>query len=334
MVQYFSLPVAVVLTLLAAAMWGSWMQVVKLRKDYPIIGIAFWLYTFSFIFIWVVSLILSPFLLPEGIWKATVDNLDLILEICLGGAMMSVGMILSLSVMGSIGMMLATTFNGAITSILGILTSISKEGLPDNPMALPLIISTAVVFFLASYICAYSSQMCVRDRLAAEGKKNVRVKSKITPTILLMILLNCFLANGWSIGTASGTAAGLPPILTCAYLCTGSMIGILVVCSIVFTYKHCWKTVFCVGQSKRPLVLGLVSSLCHYGGNLMSIYSMTTISATLSFLFGRTANLWTYFWGFYYGEFKGAKKKTLVVLSIGLLLYFVGLGLLFLYNFG
>ena len=65
----------------------------------------------------------------------------------------------------------------------------------------------------------------------------------------------------------------------------------------------------------------------------MSIYSMPTISATLSFLFGRTANLWTYFWGFYYKEFQGARKKTLAVLSLGLLLYFGGLGLLFLYNF-
>ncbi len=66
----------------------------------------------------------------------------------------------------------------------------------------------------------------------------------------------------------------------------------------------------------------------------MSIYSMPVISATISFLFGRTANLWTYFWGFYYKEFSGAKKKTLVVLAVGLLLYFVGIGFLFYYNYG
>ena len=51
MTTYFSTPAAVVLTLLAAAMWGSWMQVVKWRKDYPIAGIAFWLYMFSFILV-------------------------------------------------------------------------------------------------------------------------------------------------------------------------------------------------------------------------------------------------------------------------------------------
>ena len=52
MTNYFSTPVAIALTLLAAAMWGSWMQVIKLKKDYPITGIAFMLYMFSFLLVW------------------------------------------------------------------------------------------------------------------------------------------------------------------------------------------------------------------------------------------------------------------------------------------
>lgn len=335
MTQYFSMPTAVVLTLLAAAMWGSWMQVVKLKKDFPIAGIVFWLYLFSFVFVWAITLVLAPSLLPQGIWAVTMQNLPVIGKILLGGAMMSVGMLLSLTVMHSIGLMLATTLSGTITSILGIFTSVSEEGLPDNPFALPLIIATTVVFLLASFVCSYASQQCGKDRLLAQGGRGTAVKQKSTVTfkVVLMILLNSVLANGWSIGTASGTAAGLPPILTCAYLCTGSTISTLLVCGFLFTRQKCWKTIFCVGTSKQPLLLGVVSGLCHYGGNLMSIYSMPTISATLSFLFGRTANLWTYFWGFYYKEFQGARKKTLAVLSLGLLLYFGGLGLLFLYNF-
>ena len=67
MTNYFSMPVAIFLTLLAAAMWGSWMQVIKLKKDYPISGIAFLLYMFSFILVWGITLVLSPKLLPEGL---------------------------------------------------------------------------------------------------------------------------------------------------------------------------------------------------------------------------------------------------------------------------
>lgn len=45
----FSYPVAVAITLLSAAMWGSWMQVIKQRGAYPIEGIAFWMFLFSFL---------------------------------------------------------------------------------------------------------------------------------------------------------------------------------------------------------------------------------------------------------------------------------------------
>lgn len=336
MTIYFSTFTAIILTLFAAALWGSWMQVVKLKGDYPIGGIVFWLYTFAFVFIWIITLILAPSLLPEGILAVTAENLGLVATILLGGAMMSIGIYLNLVVMDNIGLMLSTTITGAVGSLLGIGTSIWQEGLPDKQFALVLIIITAIVFLLASYICSYASQMCKNDRLRAKGinPETHKQKSPITVSIILMILLNAILTNGWSIGTASGTAAGFPPLLTCAYLCTGSFISVAVVSAIRFTMKKQWKTVLCIGESKRPIVFACISGLCHYGGNLISIYCMPVISATISFLFGRTANLWTYFWGFYYKEFAGAKKKTLVVLGSGILLYFIGLTFLFLYNFG
>lgn len=335
MVNYFSTPVAIILTLVAAAMWGSWMQVVKLKKDYPIMGIAFLLYMFSFILVWGISLILSPFLLEDNIFREIAKHTDVMGEIMLGGAMMSVGLIFSLTVMSEIGLMLATTLSGAITSILGIITSISKEGLPDNPMALPLIIATAVVFLLASIICSNASSMCAKDRMEAEGKKvTEKPKTKVSVKVLLMILLNSILTNGWASGTATGTAAGLEPILTCAFMVTGSALSILVVGLVVFTRNKQWKTVLCIGSSKKPLLLGAISACCHYGGNMLSIYAMPVLSATMSFLFGKTSSLWTYFWGFYYKEFKGAKKKTLALLIFGILLYFGGIGLLFYYNYG
>lgn len=314
-------------------MWGSWMQIVKLKKNYPIMGIAFFLYMFSFILVWGITLVLSPKLLPEGLGAAIAGSTDVMWEIMLGGAMMSVGLFFSLTVMAELGLMLATTLSGTITSIMGILTNISKEGLPDNPLALPLIIATTVVFLLASYICSKASSMCAEDRNSAAGGTATKVKSKITMKMVVFIIIQSILANGWASGTATGTAAGLQPILTCAYMVTGSALSMLVVGLVVFTYKKMWKTVLCIGSSKLPLILSALSSVCHYGGNVLSIYSMPVISATLSFLFGKTSTIWTYFWGMFYGEFKGAKKKTLITLAVGLAMYFGGLGLLFVYNF-
>ena len=334
MTNYFSTPVAIALTLLAAAMWGSWMQVIKLKKDYPITGIAFMLYMFSFLLVWAITLVLSPVLLPNGFMAALEQCKHVMGEIILGGAMMSLGLVISLTIMNDLGLMLATTLSGAVTSIMGIATSISKEGLPDKPMALVLIVATAVIFIVAGYICSKASQMCAQDRMAAEGVRQEKPKSKVTLKVVVWILVDCLLMNGWASGTATGTAAGLPPIMTCAFMVTGSALSVLVLGLVLFTWKKQWKTVLCIGSSKKPLVMSAISAVCHYGGNVLSIYSMPAISATLSFLFGKTSTIWTYFWGCYYREFEGAKKITMATLFAGLALYFVGLGLLFFYNFG
>lgn len=329
---YFSTPASIVLTLLAAAMWGSWMQVIKHKREYPILGLTFLLYLFSFILVWAITLILSPRLLPEGLFATIGGSTDVMWEIMLGGAMMSAGMILSLAIMQRLGLTLATTLSGAITSILGVITSIYKEGLPDSPYALPVIVATAVIFLLAGYICSKASQMCVEDREG--GKHAEKINNPVTVKVILLIVLTSVLMNGWASGTATGTSAELPPILTCAFMVTGSAFSVAVIGSIVFTMKRQWKAVLCIGTCKRPLVLGVIAALCHYGGNVISIYAMPAISATMSFLFGKTANIWTYFWGFYYKEFEGARRKTVITLAVGLLLYFGGLGLLFLYNYG
>lgn len=333
--QYFSTGAAVSLTLLAAAMWGSWMQIIKHRKNYPLSGIAFLLYSFSFILIWIVTFVLAPSLLPAGIAATSAVYADIIPNILLGGAMMSLGMLISLQVMNSVGLLLSTAVSGALGSILGIFTSIAQEGIPDGPYTILLLVGCTIVFIAASFVCNYSAVLRDRDKAEAAGQAGTKEKKgPVTVRIVLLLLLSAFLVNGWSIGTATGTARSVPPILTCAYMATGSFLGVLMVCGIQYTAKRQWKTVLCIGSSKKPLLLSLIGSICHYGGNLISIYAMPVISATLSFLFGRTANVWTYFWGFYYKEFSGAKRRTYIVLGIGIALYFVGILLLTLFNYG
>jgi len=332
---YFSTNTAIILTLFAASMWGSWMQVIKHRKNYPLSGIAFILYFFSFIMIWVVTFALAPSLLPDGIAATSAANSDVIPTILLGGAMMGLGMLISLHVMSSVGLLLSTAVSGALGSILGLATSVAQEGIPDGRYSVILLVSCTAVFIIASFICNYSAILRDRDKAVSSGQSSAQKrKGPVTIQIVLFLLLSTFLVNGWSIGTATGTARGVPPILTCAYMATGSFLGILIVCGVTYTIKRQWKTILCVGSDKKPLLLSLIGAVCHYGGNLISIYAMPVISATLSFLFGRTANVWTYFWGFYYKEFSGAKKRTYFVLAVGIALYFIGIALLTLFNYG
>lgn len=328
---YFSVPAATVLTLLSAAMWGSWMQVVKHRKAYPIIGIVFLLYSFSLVLVWGVTLALAPTLLPDGILSATKENPAVVTEILLGGAMMSMGLFISLQVMGKVGLLLSTAISGAVGNILGILTSLMKEGLPDSPYALPLVLACTVIFIAAAFTCNYAAVLRDKDRGGSSAQSNSG--GLITPKIVFLMLLSALLTNGWSIGTASGTASGFPPILTCAYMATGSFLSVFLVCGAIFTRNKQWKQVLCIGSSKKPILMGAISAFCHYGGNLISIYAMPVLSATLSFLFGRTSNVWTYLWGLFYGEFKGSKRRTMAVLFSGILLYIAGTLLLAVFNY-
>lgn len=318
--MYFSTGMAFVLTIFAASMWGSWMQVVKHLKDYPITGLIFWLYAFSFVFIWTVTVIVAPHLMDVGIAEATSMYLPVIGRIIIGGAMMSLGLFCSLVIMNKVGLILSVTISGGVGVILGLVTSIFEEGIPEN--GLGNIVLIAVIYIIAAVCSAYASYLRNEDR----GISNT--KTTITLPLLGIMLASAVLTNGWSIGTAAGTARGIPPVLTCAYMVTGSFLSVLVISLLLFTSKKMWRTVLCIGRDKKPIYLSMISAMCHYGGNLISIYSMPALSATISFLLGRTSNLWTIFWGIFYKEFTGISLKTTITLILSISLFFFGTFLL------
>ena len=329
MTVYFSTDLAVALTLLAATMWGSWMQIVKHRGGYPITGILFLLYTFSLLLVGGVTATFAPCLLEESFWSVTARNLPVVREILFGGALMGAGMFLSLVVMNNAGLLLATTISGAVGTLLGLATSLLKEGIPQRPGAVPLVLLIATVSIVAGLVCNAASQSRDRDMGKRVGDNTV------TLPLILMALVAAACGNGWSIGTASGTANRLPPILTCFYMALGCFLSAMVICGISFNVNRQWKQVLCLGDyPKKPLLLGVIAALCHYGGNLISIYSMPTLSATVSFLFGRFATAVTIFWGLFYGEFAGSSRRTKIILTIGILLYFLNFIPLGIYTYG
>lgn len=316
---YFSLELSILLTLFAAAMWGSWMQIVNHVDDYPITGVVFWLYTFSLIIIVAATAILSPILVEGSVFEIIGQNLGSSLKILLGGGMMSLGLFFNLTIMRSIGLILATTVGGGVSTILGILTSIATEGMPEGPGAGLLIFSTTLIFIIAGFLSSYASHSRDRDRGLSKNQ------GAVTGRTLLLMIISALLANGWALGTAEGTASGLPPVVTVLLMATGSFLSVALVCSIEFTRKKQWSKVLCLGQRKKPIILSGISAMCHYGGNLISIYSMPAISATISFLLGKSAALWTIFWGMFYREFAGVSRKTQTILWASIALHIVGI---------
>ena len=314
--MYFSTPVSFILTLFAAAMWGSWTQITKHLKGYPITGLIFWLYSISFVYIWIITLLLAPALLPEGIIAAASRYADVLPKIIFGGATMSLGILCTLLVINRVGMVLSATINGGLGVILGVVISVVEEGVTERKLLLVILI--ALIYITAGLLSAYASSLRNRDH-GIKGNTN-----SISVTVLVTMIAAAVLHSGWSMAVAAGTANGIPPVLTCAFVCTGAFLSVLTVSLIIFTYKKMWKKVLCIGRSKKPVLMGLVSACCHFGGNLISIYSMPALTATISFLLGRTANLWTLVWGIYYKEFSNISKKTKFILASSIILFLLG----------
>lgn len=240
--------------------------------------------------------------------------------------MMAAGMYCSLNVMGSVGLVLSTTISGGVGVILGLVTSLMEEGIPES--GLGMIILIAAIYILAGFVSAYASKCRDIDHGIKEAK------TVITGKILFLMLLSALLTNGWSMGTAAGTARGIPPVLTCALMASGSFCGALLIGIVIFSAKKQWKQVLCIGSSKKPILMTSICAVCHYGGNLISIYSMPAISATISFLLGRTSNLWTIFWGIYYKEFSNISSRTKKILALAIALFLIGTLLVALRNAG
>lgn len=329
MTQYFSTNVSVALTLLATIMWGSWMQVVKHRGKYPVTGLIFLLYLFSLVLVGVVTAVVSPFVLTESIWSISAANPRVVAEIIFGGALMGIGMFFSLTVMSQAGLLLATTISGAVGTILGLATSLLKEGIPERPNAVLLIVLVTGMSLLAGWVCSAASRSRDKDVGKPKGTNTVTAK------IIIMSLVAAVCTNGWSIGTATGTANAFPPVLTSLYMAVGCFLSTLVMGVVLFTKNKQWKQVLCLGgYSKKPLLLGAIAAVCHFGGNILSIYSMPTLSATLSFLFARVGGVVTIAWGLYYKEFAGSSKKTKIILIAGVVIYFLTFALLGYYTYG
>lgn len=318
--------IAIFIVFFAAFLWGSWLQVRKLTGDFPLAVFMVWLYFSSallvFLVIGVVGLI-TPLQIAD---QLAGDPIRAILVLLCGGAM-AIGMYLQMKVIDKVGLILSNSVSATFGVLLGTSLSIYLGGLPQN-FSIKLVALSVVVLITATFLCQLSGKK--RDEELAYKSIEVAVKQDTKAIFLLIlssVLITCY-PLGMSIGVKTEFSPnGFSPLVCIGLLALGSFLGILTFCSFPLTIYKEWK--FLVSKKyKREIGMTCICGICHYGGNLLHVLSSKVLSTAISWLLGRSGNMWTYLWGIYHKEYQGASKQTYFMLISGIGVYIVGIVLL------
>lgn len=304
----------------AAFMWGSWMQVTKHLKDYPLPAFMYLLYLFSFIIVSTMAIVYEQVYMNTTIWAEVSANWGLTLVLLICGALFSNGMFIQLNYMNKIGMVLVTSISSVVTTILGVIVTVIVGGLPENFSVIYIVIAM-ICMLLAGFICQYAGIM--RDKDLKVYSKGSGGSYRYILIIIFGNILQTAYVYGYSIGTKTlVSSSGFHPLIVVAILALGSFIGInLSVVPILKKLDYKLKNIF---ANPKALIISFISGFAHYGGNVLNVVASASISAPISFLIGKTADFWTYMWGIFYGEFRGSSVKTMITLFSGFAMYLVG----------
>ena len=318
-----SLQSAILIELCTAFLWGSWFQLLKRIGKYPLPAFMIWLYVFSNIIVWGVMLIFKGTFVPEGIiyWISAKPKL---VAICLlGGAMFGIGMQVSTAIMSKLGMVLSVSVSATLGVFTGTVIPMLVNGLPDGMTILTIII-ISVLFLSGTLLVQYAGNEYRKDQ-----KDNYdRDIPKVSLKLYLWFLVNTVLGLGYTFGMTYGMRSitnphGLPPMLCCGLICFGAFLGTIIV-SIV-RLKKANQLDILVHTSPKVLLFSFLSACGHFGGNVTHMIAAPLLSLAVAWPITTTSNLWTYFWGFVYGEFRNSSKKVVFMLIAGLAMYIAGL---------
>lgn len=321
-----SYTLAIVLVFTATFLWSAWLQARKFTGDFPLEPFMVWLYFSSVIIVWLVIGIVG-IIKPMSIWEHISQNIGRAAIVSLCGAGMAIGMYLQMAVIDKVGLILSNSVSATLGVILGVAITVGFGGLPEH-ITVGKIILCALTLICATFLCQISGRL--RDKDLARKSKRPE-KTQDTKAALLLIL-SSFLVACYPLGMTLGvktayTTNGFTSLECVGLLSFGSFIGIFVFCAIPMTHKHIWKSLV-DPKYKKEIALSCLCGACHYGGNCLHVLSSATISTAVSWLLGRLGNAWTYIWGLVHKEYKGASKKTYVVLALGICIYALGIYLL------
>ncbi|QQO09372.1 hypothetical protein [Breznakiella homolactica] len=317
---------AIFLVLFAAFLWGSWLQARKYTGDFPLPSFMIWLYFASLVLVWGVILV-NELVNPVHIFTAIRSSPGLAAVVCLCGASMAIGMQLQMSVIDKVGLILSNSVSATCGVLLGTLLTVMLGGLPEN-VSVGMIFFSAFVLIIATLVCQFSGKLRDKDLSKASSRPAKTQDSKAALLLVLSSLLVAAYPLGMSLGVKTKFSdGGFPPLVCVGLLAFGSFAGTMIYSAFFLSKNKQWKTLFSK-KYKKAILISSFCGLCHYGGNLIHVISSHALSVAVSWLIGRTANMWTYLWGIYHKEYQGAKSRTYAVLVCGIAIYVIGILLL------
>lgn len=314
-----------------AFLWGSWAVVLKKLGSYPLDAFFLGLYVFSFVFVWILAwIVLGEELFKEmaQVWR---ERPAIIIVALAAGATYVIGVRITLTVFTAVGLSVTAPIQTFMSLILGTSLAALVGGTPAALAPGDLIVACLLLFTAGM---ATVRARIVRDRSLFEAAaSHLRVAAEETSKRLLaknMVLVGLASAiiTAYPLGLsyslrAPGRDYGLTPFACMIVLVTGSLIGAVLISGAVLTRRRQWSLFLRASWTMRRY--SLLAAGAHYGGNIINAFATGALTAAVSWPIGTTSQLWTYVWGLATGEFKGAPRKSYLLIAAGALLYVAGI---------
>lgn len=319
--------IAILGIFLVTILWGSWFQTVKHISNFPVHSYISLMYTSSVPIVWISIILLNQKLIPNGIFNEIFSRPSLTLIIFICGIVFGIAMQLHLSVVKRVGLILSTSVSATCAILGGTVVSVIFAGIPENS-SLTIIVISSILLILATVICQIAGVKKNEDLM---GKEDESPKASMKD-ILSLAFINFVLMSSYPLANSLGLRSTMNPDGFSSLTCMGILVLGACVGSWCFTFAQIsFKEVEKLFKENNPsklLLLSSIAAMCHFGGNVLHACCAPTVSVTIATVMGNSYHVWSYVWGLAYGEFKGASKKTMTMLFVGISLFIIGVLLL------
>ena len=317
--------------LFSAFLWGSWAIVLKQMDNYPLDAFFLGLYICSCLLVWIIALIVQGEELFREIAQAWRANPTIVAVALIAGATFVIGVRVTLSVFTAVGLSVTAPIQTFMSLILGTSLAALVGGKPADISFLDLMVA-CLLFFAAAMATVRArilrdrslfERMTSQLRGAAESTGRRLIARNFVLVGLASVIITAYpLGLSYSLKTP-GRDYGLAPLSYLTVLVTGSLIGSLSTSGAILTLRRQW--LFLLHVRWKTHRYSLIAAGAHYGGNIINIFATGTLTAAVSWPLGTTSQLWTYVWGLALGEFKGAPRKSHMLIASGAALYIAGI---------
>ena len=322
--------VAILGSLLNAFLWGSWAVVLKKLGNYPLDAFILGLYLFAFVCVWIIALLALGEELFNEITRVWRERPAVIVVALVAGGTFVIGVRITMTVLSAVGLSVTAPIQTFMSLILGTSLAALVGGTPAS-LAPPDLMIACLLLFAAAMTTVWAR--IYRDRSLFDGAA-IALRDVATATNRRLIAKNILLIapasaiiTAYPIGLAYSLRTpandyGLTPLTCMTVFATGSLIGALLTSGAVLTARRQWSLLLRAGWAMHRY--SLIAAIAHYGGNIINAFATGALTAAVSWPISTTSHLWTYLWGLATGEFKGAPRRSFILLSVGGALYLAG----------